>query len=562
MGALNFHLVAEMSVERLLNGVAEGMVIAFFAWLLLRVIGRRNSGTRFAVWFCALLAIALAPFVESSGHVVVHPTAAVTMPRAWSLYLFAAWATIASIGLARVVAGFWHLRSIRHSCRAVEGSALAVSAAKAAASNEARTASLKRCPDTSVEAAPIQHSVLDNDSAVDIEAPAISDGVPATEAANINDGVLHRKAALRMVALDPALMRSLTQSGRSIELCVSEELQVPTAIGLVKPAIVIPAWALRELSPAELNAVVLHELAHLRRWDDWTNLAQKVLRALFFFHPAVWWVENRLSLEREMACDDMVLAQTANPRAYAKCLVSLAEKNLLRRGIALAQAAVGRMRHTSLRILQILDARRSNSARIWKPAPWVIAGFSVACLATAAHAPRLVAFGDSADTRPNVSMSASSRVSSSPTASSYGDSSFMTPVVLASYVAGTSGSEVKHGKKAAAEHPASSASRREIEKPTWLHAQNAEFKSNRAAPAAIQAVHRDTVQQPGAIPLLRTSSAREYPVVMMQQAVLLMMQDQSTGEVVPVLWRVNVWQLVVLPQAPQKISAEISSKSI
>jgi len=137
----------------------------------------------------------------------------------------------------------------------------------------------------------------------------------------------------------------------------------------------------------------------------------------------------------------------------------------------------------------------------------------------------------------------------------------MTPVVLASYVAGTSGSEVKHGKKAAAEHPASSASRREIEKPTWLHAQNAEFKSNRAAPAAIQAVHPDTVQ-PGAIPLLRTSSGREYPVVMMQQAVLLMMQDQSTGEVVPVLWRVNVWQLVVLPQAPQKISAEISSKSI
>jgi len=53
MSPLNFHFVAQISVERLLNGVAEGMVIALFAWLLLRVIGRRNSGTRFAVWFCA-----------------------------------------------------------------------------------------------------------------------------------------------------------------------------------------------------------------------------------------------------------------------------------------------------------------------------------------------------------------------------------------------------------------------------------------------------------------------------------------------------------------------------
>ena len=531
MSALNFHLVAEMTVERLLNGVAEGMLIAFFAWLLLRGIGRRNSGTRFAVWFCALLAIALAPFVESSGHAVVHSTAAVTMPRAWSWYLFAAWAAMASIGLARVVAGFWHLRSIRQSCRVLDGSALAVSAPKGATSNEARTASLKRCPDTRVEGAPI------------------------------NDGVLAVEAAPTVVALDTAVMRSLEQSGRSIEVCVSEELPVPTAIGLVKPAIVIPSWALRELSQAELNAVVLHEMAHLRRWDDWTNLTQKVLRALFFFHPAVWWVENRLSLEREMACDDMVLAQTANPRAYAKCLVSLAEKNLLRRGIALAQAAVGRMRHTSLRILQILDARRSNSAGIWKPAPWVIAGFSVACLATAAHAPRLVAFGDPANTLPNASMAASSRVTSSTAASGYGDSPFVGRVVPASYVAGTNGSEVKHGKKAAAKRPARSASRRTMEKPTWLQAQNAEFKSNRTAPAAIQAVHRDAAQQPAAISLLRTS-AREYPVVMMQQAVLIMTQDQSTGEVVPVLWRVSVWQVVVLPQAPQKVSAEISSKSI
>ena len=90
---------------------------------------------------------------------------------------------------------------------------------------------------------------------------------------------------------------------------------------------------MQELSAVELNAILLHELAHLRRWDDWTNLIQKIVGAVLFFHPAVWWIEKKLALEREMACDDLVLAKTASPRAYAECLVSLAEKSLLRRGL-------------------------------------------------------------------------------------------------------------------------------------------------------------------------------------------------------------------------------------
>src|SRR6202011_3024466 len=98
-----------------------------------------------------------------------------------------------------------------------------------------------------------------------------------------------------------------------------------------RPLVVIPAWARQELSTTELQAILLHELAHLRRWDDWTNLVQKIVGALLFFHPAVWWIEQRLSLEREMACDDVVLAETVSPRGYAECLLSLAEKSLLRR---------------------------------------------------------------------------------------------------------------------------------------------------------------------------------------------------------------------------------------
>ncbi len=120
----------------------------------------------------------------------------------------------------------------------------------------------------------------------------------------------------------------------------------------------------RELPPEELNIILLHEFAHLRRWDDWTNLLQKVVRAIFLFHPAVWWIDGRLALEREMACDDEVVAGTGNPRGYAKCLVSLLEKSFARRGWTMAQAAVHRAREASLRLAQILDARRPHARNV------------------------------------------------------------------------------------------------------------------------------------------------------------------------------------------------------
>jgi beta-lactamase regulating signal transducer with metallopeptidase domain len=180
---------------------------------------------------------------------------------------------------------------------------------------------------------------------------------------------------------------------RRVEICTSSCVSVPTAIGFMKPAVVIPAWLMPELSPAELNQVLLHELEHLRRRDDWTNLAQKVVKAIFFFHPAVWWIERRVSLEREMACDDAVLEQTANPHAYAECLTHLAEKSLIRRSLALAQAALGRIRQTSLRVARVLNSDRTIAAKnSWKAVVCVMASFAVASALFIARAPRLVSF--------------------------------------------------------------------------------------------------------------------------------------------------------------------------
>ena len=171
-------------------------------------------------------------------------------------------------------------------------------------------------------------------------------------------------------------------------------MQVPAAIGFFQPLIVLPAWSMRELSAEELNSILIHELAHLRRWDDWTNLAQKVLRALFFFHPAIWWVESQVSLEREMACDDIVLSKSVSPRSYAECLVSVAEKSIMRRGLAMAQAAVSRMRDTTKRVTQILDRNRPVATGVGKPALGLVTVFSAVCLVVASRAPEIIAFQD------------------------------------------------------------------------------------------------------------------------------------------------------------------------
>ncbi len=204
----------------------------------------------------------------------------------------------------------------------------------------------------------------------------------------------------RCTPIDPAELKPVLEETlrrylmkRPVQLCTSEQLKVPTAIGLMKPAVVLPRWVMQELSVPELNQILLHELAHLRRRDDWTNLIQQVVRALFFFHPAVWWIEKKIALEREMACDDAVLAETESPRAYAECLAHLAQRSFVHRSLALAQAALGRIRQISLRVAEILDVNRpKQSSGTWKPAVSLVAGFAIACAVLGAQAPRLVGF--------------------------------------------------------------------------------------------------------------------------------------------------------------------------
>src|ERR1041385_2276381 len=186
------------------------------------------------------------------------------------------------------------------------------------------------------------------------------------------------------------------QKSRPVSVLVSDRLEVPTAIGFSRPAVILPVWMVESTPAEELKYIMLHELAHLRRRDDWTNLAQKILKALFFFLPSVWWIERRLSLDREMACDDAVLVHSGTPVGYAECLAHVAERSFLRKQIALAQAAVGRVRQLTARVPRILDPERPQATQLWKPAVPAVMVVALLCAVPASFTPELIGFSDGA----------------------------------------------------------------------------------------------------------------------------------------------------------------------
>jgi hypothetical protein len=152
-------------------------------------------------------------------------------------------------------------------------------------------------------------------------------------------------------------------AGRSAEICTSQEVERPSVFGFFHPRILIPPALMERLSEEELRQVVLHEMEHLRRADDWTNLLQKIALVLFPLNPALVWVERRLCAERELACDDSVLRSTSRRKAYAICLTHLAEYSMLRRSFSLVLGAWERQSELVRRVHRILRLPRPSMKR-------------------------------------------------------------------------------------------------------------------------------------------------------------------------------------------------------
>jgi uncharacterized protein (TIGR03435 family) len=115
-------------------------------------------------------------------------------------------------------------------------------------------------------------------------------------------------------------LKSRISVSRPVRLLVSGLLEAPATMGWLHPIVLVPVGALTGLPPAQIKALLLHELAHVRRYDYLVHILQNAVDAIFFYHPAVWWVSGHMRAERELCCDDIAVSITGDAVDYARAL--------------------------------------------------------------------------------------------------------------------------------------------------------------------------------------------------------------------------------------------------
>jgi len=313
-------------------GLWQGMVLVAVVWLGLRALPRFSAGVRFAVWAGAFAVAVVLPFVHFVHGEAGSGGAVVRVGAGWGLAVAVVWVGMSVWRLSTLVAEGLRLRGIWR------------------------------------RAVPVA------DSGGDLSR-GLKPGV-------VGQDVLSR--GLKPEGLAGVLGRA--------ELCVSGDVDSPSVIGFWAPRLLIPEGLIGRLTDGELRQIVLHECEHLRRRDDWMNLAQKVALALFPLNPALLFVDRRLGLERELACDAGVVAATAEPFDYARCLTRLAEHRMGARRVALALSAWSRKPELVERVQRLLRPVRAMSVVQARVAVAVLAVGLGGAAVEMARVPGLVAF--------------------------------------------------------------------------------------------------------------------------------------------------------------------------
>jgi len=324
-----FEPAARIAVATLFNSLWEGALLGLAVWVLLTYLPNINATTRYAAWCVALIAALLVPIATAIPQVSVQSAPAhiqsAAVPPATSQRLVVTGKPIGPVNTtltAAQPAGGVPVVPFRVHFAVPQALALAVFAAWIAASlfllmrlavNLFRLEALKR------DALPLS---LD-----------------------------YREQLARWTRA--------AKGARDVRLCVSDNIAVPVAVGLFDSMVLIPKHLLQTLSEKEIDQITLHELAHLRRADDWTNGLQRVIQAIFFFNPAVLFIAQQLDLEREVACDDWVLHQTGDVRPYATCLTRMAEVTAWPHRPLAAPGVFITRRGLSVRVERLLRAGRN-----------------------------------------------------------------------------------------------------------------------------------------------------------------------------------------------------------
>src|SRR5688572_23991155 len=189
---------------------------------------------------------------------------------------------------------------------------------------------------------------------------------------------------------------------RPVRLLESSLVEVPTVIGWLRPVVLLPVSALTGLTRQQLETILAHELAHVRRHDFIVNLFQTAVETLFFYHPAVWWISSKIRMEREHCCDDLAVELCGNPVLYARALADLEQTRFPTPALALTGGSL------LSRVRRLIAGSPRRCSAQW------LAGVSVitvlASLAIAAPL-TLLAMADSEEPEASMKMSSLNSVS-------------------------------------------------------------------------------------------------------------------------------------------------------
>ncbi len=191
---------------------------------------------------------------------------------------------------------------------------------------------------------------------------------------------LKREAVALPPDLQAAVPRTLNAGSRRIAILASARVRTPVAAGLGAPCVLLPLDLASELNEDEIAHVIRHEVAHLQRRDDWTQLVQRVLEAILWPLPTTGIIAREASLACEMACDDRVLSETSRTKIYARCLTKIAGLRLESPAALLAPGMAAGTKSNLFRRVEAILARaeRSGSPRAaWRPVALAMGVFAL-----------------------------------------------------------------------------------------------------------------------------------------------------------------------------------------
>jgi uncharacterized protein (TIGR03435 family) len=178
------------------------------------------------------------------------------------------------------------------------------------------------------------------------------------------------KLTRRAAPADPALVASVGLAERMriagrVRVAISTLMSAPATVGVWRPVLLMPPAAALGLTPEQFEAVIAHELAHIRRHDYLVNILQVLVETLFFYHPAIWWASRQIRVERELCCDDDAVRECGDALSYAKALSAIARYPLTTPRLTLG-AANGPLVRRIERLLGV--ETREYAPSLWSPA--------------------------------------------------------------------------------------------------------------------------------------------------------------------------------------------------